>query len=118
MKKILPFAALLLAAVSSWAFYPKTTEPTGYMMVIGSATFAAYVSRAEVTLVDAAGQTTVEEIDVRGGAAKQVTASLNKLHIAELRKINEYKQQGWVVTQTLTQSVAGVLNTTYLLEKR
>ncbi|WP_281271037.1 hypothetical protein [Hymenobacter nivis] len=42
MKKFFALAALVLAATGSWAFYPKTTEPSGYMMVIGRVYNKAY----------------------------------------------------------------------------
>ena len=118
MKKHLLLPILLLVAAASWAFYPKPAELTGYMMIIGSGTFAGFTSKAEVTVVDATGHATAENVDVQNKSAKQVTESMNKLHVAELQKLNEYKQQGWQVVHTTPQAVAGMLTTTYLLEKR
>jgi hypothetical protein len=121
MKKAFPFAALLLAAAGSWAFYPKApAEPTGYMMVIGSATFSGFTSKAEVTVVDPAGKTTVEDVDARNSSAKKITESLTALHQVELKKLNELKQQGWNIVQTTAQTISppAMLTTTYVLEKR
>ncbi|MBF9223967.1 hypothetical protein [Hymenobacter ruricola] len=119
MKKVFLSTALALAVAGSWAFYPKApAEPSGYMMVIGSATFAGFTSKAEVTVVDAAGKSTVVDVDARNTSAKQITQSMNKLHMAELQKINELKQQGWVVIQATPQAIEGMMTTAYLLEKR
>lgn len=120
MKKIFYLPLLALVAAGSWAFYPKPAEPSGYMMVIGSATFAGFTSKAEVTIVDATGKATVEEVDARNGTAKKVTESLTVLHQAELKKLNELKQQGWSIIQTTSQTISppAMLTTTYVLEHR
>ncbi|MBD2767084.1 hypothetical protein IC235_04140 [Hymenobacter sp. BT664] len=120
MKKIFLPTALLLAVATSWAFYPKATEPTGYMMVIGSATFAGFTSKAEVTVVDPTGKVSVQDVDARNGSAKKVTESLTILHQAELKKLNELKQQGWKIVQTTSQTISppAMLTTTYVLEQQ
>jgi len=118
MKKAFLSAALALVAAGSWAFYPKVDTPNGYMMVIGSATFAGFTSKAEVTVVDADGKATVEDVNVRNVTARQITESLTVLHQAELKKLNELKQQGWSINQTTSQVLSGMLTTTYVLERR
>ena len=120
MKKVFLSAALALAVAGSWAFYPKAAEPTGYMMVIGSATFSGFTSKAEVTLVTPDGKATVEDVDARNGSAKKVTESLTVLHQAEMKKLNELKQQGWKIVQTTSQTISppAMLTTTYVLERK
>ena len=120
MKKVFLSAALALAVAGSWAFYPKAAEPTGYMMVIGSATFSGFTSKAEVTLVTPDGKATVEDVDARNGSAKKVTESLTVLHQAEMKKLNELKQQGWKIVQTTSQTISppAMLTTTYVLERQ
>jgi hypothetical protein len=120
MKKTVLSVALALVAVGSWAFYPKADSPSGYMMVVGSATFAGFTSKAEVTVVTPDGKATVEEVDARNGSYKKITESLTFLHQAELKKLNELKQQGWTITQTTSQTISppAMLTTTYVLEHR
>ena len=121
MKKVFLSAALALAVAGSWAFYPKApTDATGYMMVIGSATFAGFTSKAEVTVVTPDGKATVEDVDARNGSARKVTESLTVLHQAELKKLNELKLQGWSIVQTTSQTITppAMLTTTYVLERR
>ncbi|WP_210513739.1 hypothetical protein [Hymenobacter terricola] len=120
MKKAFLSAALALAVAGSWAFYPKAAEPTGYMMVIGSATFAGFTSKAEVTVVDPTGKVTVADVDARNGSAKKVTESLAVLHQAELKQLNALKQQGWSIVQTTAQTISppAMLTTTYVLERK
>ena len=120
MKKVILSVGLALVAAGSWAFYPKAPAADGYMMVIGSATFAGFTSKAEVTVVDPAGKAIVEDVDARNGTAKKITESLTVLHQAELKKLNELKQQGWSVVQTTAQTISppALLTTTYVLERR
>ena len=120
MKKVFLSVALALVAAGSWAFYPKAEEPGGYMMVIGSATFSGFTSKAEVTIVAPDGKATVEDVDARNGSAKKITESLTVLHQAELMKLNELKRQGWSIVQTTSQTISppAMLTTTYVLERR
>lgn len=120
MKKVFLPVALSLAVAGSWAFYPKApAEATGYMMVIGSATFSGFTSKAEVTVVTPDGKATVEDVDARNGSAKKVTESLTVLHQAELKKLNELKRDGWRIVQTTSQTISppAMLTTTYVLDR-
>ena len=122
MKKIIPFAALLLAAAGSWAFYPKTAEPQGYMMITGVGRAAGLGAfNASLTVTSPTGEQVTEELDGKAfGTSKSISAGFIGLHQAELRKINQYVQQGWrVVGVTQNNSYQGAVNeTTYLLSKQ
>ncbi|GAA4368352.1 hypothetical protein GCM10023185_41040 [Hymenobacter saemangeumensis] len=121
MKKALSFAALLLAAAGSWAFYPKPAEPSGYMMVIGSGRTSGLASyTASITVVQPTGEEQAREIDTKSLTRKNVMSGFVDLHKAELAQLNQLSAQGWrVVAVTQSNSFQGALNeTTYLLEKK
>ena len=115
MKKIFLFAALALAATGSWAFYPKATEPGGYMMVVGS----NYPDNVIIT-IGPSGETTTQIIDPKTyGKATKLAAANIELHKAEVRKINELKLAGWKVTSMSAHpnSYVAFFEEVYLLEK-
>lgn len=93
MKKIFVLAAVSLAAAGSWAFYPKATEPGGYMMVISSD-----IPNYSITTISPTVETVNQVIDskVYSTVSKKVAAN-QELHKAEIRKINELKQTGWKI---------------------
>ena len=93
MKKIFVLAAVSLAAAGSWAFYPKATEPGGYMMVISSD-----IPNYSITTISPTGETVIQVIDSKTySVTSKIVAANQELHKAEIRKINELKQTGWKI---------------------
>lgn len=121
MKKFFSLLAFLFLVGTSAAFAQATPEPTGYMMLIGNATFAGFTSKAYITTVTPDGQVSKEEVPANNWSMKQIAESLAALRQAELKKINELTRAGWVVAHVSTETAApGVVlfQTTYMLEKR
>ncbi|MGI4884174.1 MAG: hypothetical protein ACRYFR_04370 [Janthinobacterium lividum] len=115
MKKTFVLAALALAAVGSWAFYPKAVEPSGYMMVIGR-TYPDY----SLTTITPAGESTTQVIDSKSYILpNKLVAASEALRIAEIRKINELKAAGWKVNSMSVYSSNREYSEqeVYLLEK-
>ena len=116
MKKFFALTALVLAATGSWAFYPKTTEPSGYMMVIGR----VYNNYSLVT-VSPTGETDTQVIDdkTHGNSVNKEIVASEQLYQAEIRKINSLKQVGWKVTSVSVHSSQSLIHheDVYLLEK-
>ncbi|RZK29819.1 MAG: hypothetical protein EOO63_08205 [Hymenobacter sp.] len=123
MKKAL-FTLLLAAAVaSSWAFYPKAQEPTAsYMMIIGSAKLAGFSYEADVITIAPDGSQQVQDIDLKTGSARKLTASLAELRKAELSQVNRMNSQGWHLVSVAPNNVGGdrgmISQMVYVLEKR
>ncbi|SDY74240.1 hypothetical protein [Hymenobacter psychrophilus] len=119
MKKIIPFAGLLLAAACSWAFYPKPAEPTGYAMVISRFSGSALNAKNTLSIIMPNGEVQVQETDAKSGTIKKVANSFDLMHLEELKKLNELRQNGWRVVNSTQISVgAGTINETiYVLEK-
>ncbi|WP_303310342.1 hypothetical protein [Hymenobacter sp. BT730] len=94
MKKLFPVLTLVLAAIASWAFYPKSAAEPGYMML---------------TLeVPVTGRATLVTISPTGEQAK---ISLNhklegpaRYQSQALVKLNELRSQGWEVVQMQAES--------------
>jgi len=121
MKKTLFAFALGLAAVSSWAFYPKAAAPAGYLTVIGSGRPGTNSAIPELTTIQPDGKREVQRLThVKVSSERGSTAAAVELHQAELLKINSLYAQGWRVV-SIAQSTVGVGATTetiYLLEKK
>lgn len=120
MKKIHFFAALLLTAIGSWAFYPKAAAPSGYMMVVSrfSVTFGG--AKNSVSVITPDGQIQTQEINAQRGSVNKLIEANDQRHASELKKINELQQAGWrVINSTQITNEAGLINeTTFLLEKQ
>ena len=119
VKKILISAALTLAVVGSWAFHPKATKSTDYMMLIGTATFASSSPKVEVTVIEPSGRANTTSVDGFGAITRSVTESLTLLHQTELKKLNELKGQGWTIAHINAQTICqpSILKTTYVLDR-
>jgi hypothetical protein len=121
MKKILASLFLGLAAVSSWAFYPKTVAPAGYITVIGSGRPGTDSAIPELTTIQPDGQRQVQRLShIKVSSERGSTAAAIELHRAELLKLNSLYAQGWRV-MSIAQSTVGIGATTetlYLLEKK
>ena len=122
MKKVFLSAALALTVAGSWAFYPKAAaEPGGYMIVIGRG-LPFNGASASITTIGPDGVITETEIEAEKGSAAKFNESLNELHRAELKKINELRMAGYhLISSTCTSAqlaASGVLvETTYCLSK-
>jgi hypothetical protein len=120
MKKALILLATGLLAAGTWAFYPKQTAPTGYLMVIGSGRPGTTSAVPEITVIQPDGQRQVQQLPaIKIGTERNTTAAAVELHRTELLKINALVAQGWRVAH-VTQSTVGVGATTetvYLLER-
>ena len=115
MKKMFLFAALALIAAGSWAFYPKTAEPSGYMMVTSS-NFLDY----SITIISPSGKLVNQVVDSKTHlSAKQIVTANQELRKAEISKINELKQAGWKVISASMRpnGFSGFGDYVYLLEK-
>jgi len=121
MKKLVLFAVLGLAAAGSWAFYPSSAAPEGYLMVVGSGRPGPKSDVPEITVIQPNGESQVQRLtNIKVGTERNTTAAAVELHRAELLKINSLAAQGWRVTN-VTQSTVGVGATTetvYMLERR
>ncbi|GAA4499952.1 hypothetical protein GCM10023172_19400 [Hymenobacter ginsengisoli] len=122
MKKPLLFLGLALATASSWAFYPKAAEPTGYMMVVCNFTLNSFSADANVTTVLPNGQQTEQAVDVKIRSAEKITTGFMEVQKVALAKVNELTKTGWHVVSTTPSSFAKggttfVNQTVYLLEK-
>lgn len=113
MKKTLLFAGLLLAAVGSWAFYPKTAEPQGYMMLRSQLVGTGFSFKILFSVYPADGPVQNQEIPVKLGSTDKALASVEMLRTTELRKLNEYRQAGWRMAQVMQSGT----ETIYILEK-
>ncbi|GAC1382525.1 MAG: hypothetical protein NVS3B25_34360 [Hymenobacter sp.] len=113
MKKAFLFAALLLAAAGSWAFYPNENHPGPYIQL------DAYSADGRGTIVTTGpdgrvGVTQVKEMDAPLARAKT------------LLKLNDLRRDGWQVVQMTEHNISSTANSyysdsfneTYLLEKR
>ena len=122
MKKALFTLLLAAAAASSWAFYPKAAEPTGYMMIIGSAKLAGFSYEADVITIAPDGSQQSQDIDLKTGSARKLTASLAELRKAELSQVNHLNGQGWHLVSVAPNNVGGdrgmISQMVYVLEKR
>ncbi|WP_151085924.1 hypothetical protein [Hymenobacter baengnokdamensis] len=121
MNKYLTLAALGLVAAASWASYPGSVAPTGYLMVIGSGRPGTESYVPEITTIQPDGQEQVQRLtSIKVGTERNSTAAGVALHRAELLKVNELAAHGWRVV-SVAQSTVGVGATTetvYLLERR
>ncbi len=121
MKKFLLFSAFSLVAAGSWAFYPNSAAPDGYLMVVGSGRPGTNSSVPEITIIQPDGQQQVQRLPaIKIGTERYSTAAGVALHAAELLTINKFRAQGWHVV-SMAQSTVGVGATTetvYLLERR
>lgn len=121
MKKLLLLAGLGLITAGSWAFYPNSAAPSGYLMVVGSGRPGANSYVPEITTIQPNGQEQVQRLtNIKIGTERNSTAAAVALHKAELLRINELNAQGWQVV-SIAQSTVGVGATTetvYLLERR
>ena len=121
MKKILLFVTLSLVAAGSWAFYPNSAEPEGYLLVVGSGRPGTNSSVPEITIIQPDGQQQVQRLPaIKIGTERYSTAAGVALHRAELLTVNQFRAQGWRVV-SMAQSTVGVGATTetvYLLERR
>ena len=121
MKKILLFVTLSLVAAGSWAFYPNSAEPEGYLLVVGSGRPGTNSSVPEITIIQPDGQQQVQRLPaIKIGTERYSTAAGIALHKAELLTVNKFRAQGWRVV-SVAQSTVGVGATTetvYLLEHR
>ncbi|TGE22022.1 hypothetical protein E5K00_17365 [Hymenobacter aquaticus] len=119
MKNILLLAGLLLAALGSWAFYPKAAATPEYMQL------SLYSSAGKPTLVmiSPTGEVTQEKLLTKTKGEYKYQAQL-------LVKLNELRGLGWQVvemqqTETSTPDLQHPLlgpdvvsTATYLLERR
>lgn len=121
MKKTASLAALLLTALGTWAFYPESAAPTGYLTVMGSGRQGTTYDGPELTTIWPDGKKEVKVLPaIKVGTDRFSTAAAVELHRAELLKINSLYAQGWRVV-SVAQSTVGVGATTetvYLLERR
>ncbi|RTQ49233.1 hypothetical protein EJV47_13890 [Hymenobacter gummosus] len=113
MKKLILFAALLLVAAGSWAFYPKTAEPAGYMMLRSQLIGNGFSFKVLLSVYPADGPVQNQEIPVKLGTTDKALASVEMLRTTELRKLNEYRQAGWHLAQVMQSGT----ETIYILEK-
>ena len=118
MKKVFLYAALALASVSSWAFYPHTAEPAGYMMVISRFTGAGFSAKGTLSTISPDGQVRTQEIDAKTGSISKVAGSFDQLHLNELKMLNDLRTSGWhIKTATQVSVGSGAINeTVYVLE--
>ncbi|RAK66910.1 hypothetical protein [Hymenobacter edaphi] len=117
MKKLLLPALLLVTALGSWAFYPKTAEPQGYMMVIGRIAGNGFSAKNSISTIMPDGQMQTQELDAKTGSVSKLTGSFDQLHQAELKKLNELRQVGWRVVNSTQMTAGAAIETTYLLDK-
>ena len=116
MKKVFLSAALALAVAGSWAFYPKTEGPTGYMMVVARINY----QYASILTIMPDGKKSTQEVTARlFPSMDKSVASFEALHEAELLKINSLKSTGWKITSATQSgtSANGIAETVYILEK-
>jgi hypothetical protein len=125
MKKPLLFVVLLTAAISSWAFYPKTMAPvTGsHMMVIGNFTLNGFTADASVSTITSDGQQTDKAVEIKIRSAEKVAAGFVEVQKVALAQINELSKTGWHVVSATPNSynrggTTFVSQTIYTLEKR
>ncbi|SHI66582.1 hypothetical protein SAMN02745146_1330 [Hymenobacter daecheongensis DSM 21074] len=121
MKKLLPLAALSLAAVGSWAFYPKPADPAGTMMVISNMSFGLD-AQASIIIIAPDGTQKEKEIDFSRGSAKRMAANTTVVHKAALSTVNEYTRAGWHVVSSAPTAISQTGTTIfsqniYVLEK-
>ncbi|ALD20134.1 hypothetical protein [Hymenobacter sp. DG25A] len=114
MKKLLSILALVCVAIGCWAFYPKTSAESGYMMLLLD-------SSNQLTIIYPNGQEERQTIKLKfKGPSPQVQV---------LIKLNELRSQGWTVAQmhiseystpdpSFPKSPDHTRSETYLLEKR
>ena len=122
MKKVFLSVALALILASSWAFYPNTSEPIGYMMIIGSAKLAGFSYEADVITITPDGSQQAQDIDLKTGSTRKLTASLAELRKAKLNQVNQLNKQGWHLVSVAPNNVGGdrgmISQMVYVLEKR
>ena len=123
MKKLLLPVALTLTAVGSWAFYPKATEPTGYMMIISNPHRGGFGSGLMITTVAPDGSQQEQTIKVKSGLFTNLTEVSVEVHKAELAVLNTYIRSGWQLVSATPSTLmdtgpAAGYQTVYLLEKR
>jgi hypothetical protein len=99
MKKALLFVGLVLTAAGSWAFYPNTTEPATYMMVVSSIS-GGFNAQAFITTVAPDGTRQETEVDFKKGNGKKLASNTTDVHAAALTTINEYTRKGWHLVST------------------
>lgn len=114
MKKTLLIPALLLAAASSWAFYPNDSQPGNYMQL---AAYSEY-GRGSIVITTPEGKVTVNQV-------KELDSPLARAKTVV--KLNELRRDGWQVVQMIVPSSStsandryyyNSFNEVYLLEKR
>jgi hypothetical protein len=122
MKKAITLLALAAAIIGSWSFYPNASEPAGYMMIIGSAKLAGFSYEADVITIAPDGSQQAQDIDLKTGSARKLTASLAELRKAELNQVNQLNKQGWHLVSVAPNNVGGdrgmISQMVYVLEKR
>lgn len=119
MKKLVPAAALLLAALGSWAFYPKAAANPEYMMVVSRFAGTGFGGKNTISTLSPGGQVETTEVDAKAGSLNKMAGSYDQLHLNELKKLNELRLAGWRVVNSTQISVgSGTINeTTFLLER-
>ncbi len=113
----------MLAAASSWAFYPKAAEPTEYMMIIGNFTLNSFSADANVTTVLPNGQQSEQVVDVKIRSAEKITIGFVEVQKAALAKANDLAKSGWRIVSAspsafIRTGTTYVNQTVYLLEKK
>lgn len=121
MKKVFLSAALVLAVVGSWAFYPKTAAPAGNVMVIGRMMLFGSATASLVT-IGADGTVSEAIIEAKRSTKSKLNESFNDLHRAELLKVNQLQTEGYRLTSTTATGVqtsqsGGVMETIYQLSR-
>jgi hypothetical protein len=122
MKKVLLSAALALAVVGSWAFYPnEAPTATGYLMVVGSGRPGNKSYVPEVITIQPDGKQQVQRLNnVKVGTDRGSTDVAVALHNAEVLQVNALAAKGWRLV-SVAQSTVGVGATTetvYMMERR
>lgn len=113
MKKLRLPALLLLTALASWAFYPKTTEQPGYMMLRSQLVGTGFSFKILFSVYPDNGPVQNEEIPIKIGSTDKALAASEWLRTTELRKLNEYRQSGWHLAKIMQMGT----ETIYVLEK-
>ncbi|TGE27040.1 hypothetical protein [Hymenobacter metallicola] len=119
MRNVFFVSALLLVALGSWAFYPRSGAAGGYMQV----SMYAGSGKPVLVTISPSGEVTEEKLTTKAKGDYKYQALL-------LVKLNELRSQGWTVvdmqqtetsTPNLNYPLLGpdvVSSATYLLERR
>ncbi|WP_310392421.1 hypothetical protein [Hymenobacter sp.] len=87
MKKTLLWGTLGLAALGSWAFYPRAAAEPGYMIVSLRVTNS---ERPTLVTISPSGEETKDVLNTK-------TKPVRSLQAQTLAKLNELRNQGWAV---------------------